>query len=115
MSFIQLEHVITMFIDKTFPGYDMIGSGVFRVLRDSDIEVAEEAEDLVSLFETALKRRRRGMVIRLEIDDHMPVDLQQLVIDELEVDPEYVVLIDGIVGLAQTDLIYQKAWPAIKI
>ncbi|MGC6476225.1 MAG: RNA degradosome polyphosphate kinase [Parvibaculales bacterium] len=114
VSFIQLEHVITMFIDKTFPGYDMIGSGVFRVLRDSDIEVAEEAEDLVSLFETALKRRRRGMVIRLEIDDHMPVDLQQLVIAELEVDPEYVVLIDGIVGLAQTDLIFQKLGPQLK-
>ena len=114
VSFIQLEHVITMFIDKTFPGYDMIGSGVFRVLRDSDIEVAEEAEDLVSLFETALKRRRRGMVIRLEIDDHMPVDLQQLVIAELEVDPVYVVLIDGIVGLAQTDLIYQKLGPQLK-
>ena len=113
-TFIQLEHVISMFIDKTFPGYRVEGSGVFRVLRDSDIEIAEEAEDLVSLFETALKRRRRGMVIRLEIDDHMPQNLQQLVIRELEVDPEYVFLIDGIVGLSQTDLIYENMGPQLK-
>ncbi|MGC6471328.1 MAG: RNA degradosome polyphosphate kinase [Parvibaculales bacterium] len=113
-TFIQLEHVIAMFIDKTFPGYEIKGSGVFRVLRDSDIEIAEEAEDLVSLFETALKRRRRGMVIRLEIDDHMPQDLQRLVIHELEVDPEYVFQIDGIVGLSQTDLIYANMGPQLK-
>ncbi len=113
-SFIQLEYVISMFIDKTFPGYEVKGSGVFRVLRDSDLEVAEEAEDLVNLFETALKRRRRGMVIRLEIDAHMPHDLQQLVINELEVNFEYVVIVDNIVGLAQTDLIYHNMGPRLK-
>lgn len=114
VNFIQLEFIISMFIEKTFPGYEVLGRGVFRVLRDSDIEVAEEAEDLVSLFETALKRRRRGMVIRLEIDDHMPKSLQQLVIKELEVNPEYVVVVRGIVGVSQLSQIVEAMGPEHK-
>ena len=103
--FLPLENLVSLYLERIFPGYEILGQGVFRVLRDSDIEVAEEAEDLVQLFETALKRRRRGMVIRLEIDKSMPDNLVRLVVDELEVQAEDVVSVDGLVGVSQTDQI----------
>ena len=103
--FLQLENLVSLYLERIFPGYEILGQGVFRVLRDSDIEVAEEAEDLVQLFETALKRRRRGMVIRLEIDKSMPDNLVRLVVNELEVQTEDVVYVDGLVGVSQTDQI----------
>lgn len=103
--FLPLENLVSLYLERIFPGYEILGQGVFRVLRDSDIEVAEEAEDLVQLFETALKRRRRGMVIRLEIDKSMQDNLVRLVVDELEVQAEDVVFVDGLVGVSQTDQI----------
>ena len=103
--FLPLENLVSLYLERIFPGYEILGQGVFRVLRDSDIEVAEEAEDLVQLFEIALKRRRRGMVIRLEIDKSMPENLVRLVVDELEVQAEDVVFVDGLVGVSQTDQI----------
>ena len=102
LHFVRLETLVSLFIERTFPGYNVLGQGVFSIIRDSDIEVEEEAEDLVQLFESALKRRRRGSVIRLKIDASMPESLRRLVINELEVDPRNVVIVEGLVGLAQT-------------
>jgi polyphosphate kinase len=102
IRFIRIESMIGMFLSRLFPGFLARSHGAFRVLRDSDIEVQEEAEDLVALYETALKRRRRGHVIRLEIDRQMPTRLQRFVVQELEIHDDAVFIKEGMLGLADT-------------
>ncbi len=106
LNFVRLETLISTFVEQTFPGYEVLGQGTFRVIRDSDIEVEEEAEDLVQFFESALKRRRRGSVIRLKLDADMPDSLQSLVRKELQVDKRGVIAVEGLVGLSQTTELY---------
>ncbi len=100
IRFINVEHVIGMFIGRMFPGYKAASQGLFRVLRDTDLEVQEESEDLVRSFESALKKRGRGTVIRLEIDGAMPARLKKFVVDELEAPPGSVFVKSGLVGMA---------------
>ncbi len=89
--FIRLDRLIVMFLHELFPGYKPSAGGSFRVIRDSEMEIDEEAEDLVRTFESALKRRRRGNVVLLEIEDRTPEDLKALVIDRLAVSERDVV------------------------
>ena len=99
LRFVMLEDVLGLFIPRLFPGYEVSGKGAFRLIRDSDIEVEEEAEDLVRFFERALKQRRRGVVIRLEIEEDMPEPLRELVQRALAVADNEVHIIPGMLGI----------------
>ena len=100
--FIAREHAISLFTARLFPGYSVTGKGAFRVIRDSDMEIDEEAEDLVRTFETALKQRRRGSAIWLEIEETTPESLRKVVERSLHLTEEDVFLVHG--ALALNDL-----------
>ena len=115
--FLPLEELLLLHLGKLFPGYELTGSCTFRVLRDSDLEVEEEAEDLVREFETALKRRRRGEVVRLQISAGAPEDLRDEIIDQLGVDDTEIVEVRGMIGLVHLkELVIDERpdllWPA---
>lgn len=97
--FVLAEDAIRIYMDRLFPGFSVTGQGMFRVIRDSDVEIDEEAEDLVRTFESMLRRRRRGHVIRLKLDADMPQALRDFVIDQMDVDPVDVFPLAGILGL----------------
>ncbi|MCW3473171.1 RNA degradosome polyphosphate kinase [Limobrevibacterium gyesilva] len=97
--FVLLEHLVSLCMDRLFPGFRVLGQGMFRLIRDTDVEFEEEAEDLVRSYETALKRRRRGVAIHLSIDAGMPEDLRELVIDEFGAPSQEVHVVDGLLGL----------------
>jgi len=115
--YLPLEELLLLHLDALFPGYETKGSCAFRVLRNSDLEVEDEAEDLVREFEVALKRRRRGDVVRLKISAGAPSGLRRLIIHELHVEDDEVVEIDGMLGLTDlselvTDARPELLWPS---
>ncbi len=114
IRFLAMEHSIGLFLDHLFPGFDVLGRGAFRVLRDSEVEIEEEAEDLVRLYESALKRRKRGHVIRLGVTDDTPAELRTFLIEELGVVGGDVFEVDGLVGLVDIKQIITDERPDLK-
>lgn len=100
LRFLPLEELLLLHLNMLFPGYTDRGHCAFRVLRDSDLEVEDEAEDLVREFEVALKRRRRGEVIRLKLSAGAPDELRALIMEELGVTESEVVEVKGLLGIA---------------
>ena len=100
MRFVLLEDVILLFLDRLFPGFIMAESGLFRLIRDTDVEFEEEAEDLVRSYESALKRRRRGRAIRLSVTANTPPDILDFVAEELDALRSEVFVVDGLLGLS---------------
>ncbi|HEY0031931.1 MAG TPA: RNA degradosome polyphosphate kinase [Devosia sp.] len=97
---VTIDTLVKLFFHKMFPGHQVVGSGAFRVIRDSEIEIDDEAADLVVEFETALRQRRRGQVIRLEIESSMPRALKRQIGEQLGVTETDVFEVQGFLGLA---------------
>jgi polyphosphate kinase len=102
VRFVQLERTVLLFLARLFPPFTAKAHGVFRILRDSEMEIDEEAEDLVRTFESALKQRRRGSVIRLEVNVGMATDLREFLRQQLQVHRDDVLVLDGLIGLTDT-------------
>lgn len=100
IRFIQVSQVIALYMARLFPGYSIVSRGQFRCIRDSDIEVQEESEDLVRTFESALRRRRRGHIVRLQVSADLNDRLRRLVVTETDARPDDVINIDGMLALA---------------
>ncbi len=112
--FVTLENTIMLFLDELFPDYVQEATGAFRVVRDSDIEIQEEAEDLVREFEARLKERRLGDIVRLKIEAKMPEDLRAFIIRELEADTRDVIIIEGMLGLSALSALVNEERPDLK-
>ncbi|MEY3906167.1 MAG: hypothetical protein RIR59_990, partial [Pseudomonadota bacterium] len=112
--YIAIETVIRHFSDLIFPGFTVLGSGAFRIIRDSDIEIEEEAEDLVRYFRSAIKRRRRGRVIRLKVDAGLPEGLAALVRRELGGPATMVSETDGFLGIGDLQMLVDEDRPDLK-
>jgi polyphosphate kinase len=100
IRFVLLEDVVLLFLDRLFPGFIMAESGLFRVIRDTDVEFEEEAEDLVRSYESALKRRRRGRAIQLSVTANTPPDILDFVAEELDAPRSEIFVVDGLLGLS---------------
>ena len=112
--YVGIEQLVTRFADQLFPGFKVLGDGIFRVLRDSDIEVEEEAEDLVRYFRTAIQRRRRGRTVLLELDDDCDEVSEALLRDQLDVEEAMIVKTNGMLGLADLATICGEPRPDLK-
>ncbi len=118
--FIALEDVIALHLDRLFPGFGIHHHGLFRIIRDSEVEIDEEAEDLVQTYETMLKRRRRGHVIRIEVAANVPETFQKFIIEQFDVRFTHILIVEGMLGLTdihnivaedREDLLYAPMQP----
>jgi len=112
--YIALETLISRRTDYLFPKYQVLRGGAFRILRDSDIEVEEEAEDLVRFFRTAIKRRRRGRVVRLELEPEMPDSLQLVVQGGLDAKTAIISETRGFLGMNDLSQLVDEDRPDLK-
>ncbi|MGH6878187.1 MAG: RNA degradosome polyphosphate kinase, partial [Rhizomicrobium sp.] len=112
--FLSLENAIGLNLHRLFPGYTVLGSGLFRVIRDSDVEVEEEAEDLARLFELLVKRRRRGSVIHLVCSASMPESLRSYITDKLDLTSADLVIVEHLFGLSDTSALILKERPDLQ-
>lgn len=112
--YVALETLLRSFSGRMFPGYDVLGSGAFRIIRDSDIEVEEEAEDLVRYFRSAIKRRRRGRVIRLELETSMADEVEDLVRAELGQSDAMLSETTGFLGIGELAMLVDEERPDLK-
>ena len=112
--YMALEAVVRRFSGDLFPGYKVRESGVFRIIRDSDIEIEEEAEDLVRHFRSAIKRRRRGRVIRLEIEERIPEPVEEMLQDMLQGHEAIVAEVEGFIGIGDLSGIVDENRPDLK-
>ncbi|MSP82754.1 MAG: RNA degradosome polyphosphate kinase [Alphaproteobacteria bacterium] len=108
VRYLCLETVVRLFLHRLFPGFTVTSEGLFRIVRDSEVEIEEEAEDLVRVYESALKRRRRGSVIRLKVSADLPDVLLKFVRDEFDVQQDDVYRSEGILGLADIEQLIDK-------
>lgn len=113
-TYIAIEELLRCFADLLFPGFRVQGHGVFRVLRDSDIEIEEDAEDLVRYYRTAIQRRRRGTVIVLQLQGDVDPAAEQLLRDQLKLDHAMVTKTDGLIGIGGLGAIVDEDRPELK-
>lgn len=113
-AFVPIEYLVELFADLLFPGFSVRSLGVFRIIRDSDIEIEEEAEDLVRLFRTAIRRRRRGRVILMEVEADMPADLAGMLNADIRGHAAMVAKIDGFIGVAALSALVEIDRPDLK-
>ncbi|WP_374472692.1 RNA degradosome polyphosphate kinase [Phenylobacterium sp.] len=111
---IALESLVALFLDHLFPGCEALAMGVFRLIRDSDVEIEEEAEDLVREFEALLKQRRMGSVVRVEVEAAMPEELRGFICENLHAQGDDIILIDGLLGLNELSQLIPRDRPDLK-
>ena len=112
--YVTMETMLRRFTGLLFPGYDVLGAGAFRIIRDSDIEIEEEAEDLVRYFRSAIKRRRRGRVIRLEVETGMPEQLEAVVKQEFGGNDAIISETGGFLGIGDLVQLVDEDRPDLK-
>ena len=112
--YLSLEHVVSLFLGHLFPGCDIDDQGVFRLIRDSDVEIEEEAEDLVREFEALLKQRRMGSVVRVELEAAMSEELRSFICESLHAQSEDIILIPGLLGLDELTQLIPPDRPELK-
>ncbi|HQT53113.1 MAG TPA: RNA degradosome polyphosphate kinase [Phenylobacterium sp.] len=112
--FISLENMVSLFLDHLFPDCEIEAQGVFRLIRDSDIEIEEEAEDLMREFEARLKQRRLGSVVRVEIEQAMPEELRVFIVSNLHAREDDILMVDGLLGLDELSQLIPPDRPDLK-